>query len=63
MAQVLYYHRWPTTFNWNAMLRGPYLTPGSAPELARLMQMCGNSVGVVYNDGGSKANTADVNVL
>ncbi len=65
LAQVLYFHRWPSTFNWANMPSGGaytsrFLSQNSAPELARLMLVCGNSVGVLYRDNGSSANTADV---
>lgn len=51
MAQVMYYHKWPTSYNWSSML----LTTGSN-ETARLMKDIGAAVNMSYGCSSS-ANT------
>jgi hypothetical protein len=62
MAQILYYHKYPNTFNWNSMA----LTAPTA-ETARLMADIGQRIGMDYgceSDNGSGADPDDVdNVL
>lgn len=48
MAQVMNYHRFPNTFNWNAM--GTW-----QPETNRLMRALANSVSTTYTCTGSSA--------
>lgn len=52
MAQIMKYHNYPNSYNWNLMPNG-YGTN----ETSRLMRDIGNAVGMVYNCGGSSANT------
>lgn len=56
MAQIMYYHRWPTSYNWTLMQQGNI----STPECARLMRNAGNSVSMDYGCSSSGARSEDV---
>jgi len=59
MAQIMYYHRWPATYDWDKM-KTSYETNDStesAYEVAKLMADAGQSVYMDYHSNGSAART------
>ena len=59
MAQVMRFHRRPSSYNWGAM---PNDIDGEreAPEIARLMKAAGDAVGMTWGATVSNANTDKV---
>ena len=61
LAQVMYYHKWPSTFNWDAM-KASYSSDdtGDAVEaVAKLMADVGEKVFMKYGKESSSANDYD----
>ncbi|MEZ4878821.1 MAG: C10 family peptidase [Chitinophagales bacterium] len=56
MAQIMYYHKKPASYNWNLMYTGNQ----SSAECARLMRDAGNSVDMSYTCTLSGANSRKV---
>lgn len=59
MAQIMYYHRWPATYDWDKM-KTSYETNDStesAYEVAKLIADVGQSVYMDYSSDGSAART------
>lgn len=61
MAQIMYYHKWPETFDWNAMKTTYDESDNSdaAKAVANLMSDVGKKVFMNYTAGSSEANEYD----
>ena len=59
MAQIMYYHQWPSTYDWNKMKKtySDSDTGSAADAVAKLMKDCGDAVFMDYDDDGSAAMT------
>lgn len=57
MAQVMYYHQWPSTYDWNKMklTYSKSDTGSSANAVAKLMKECGDALYMKYAMEGSSA--------
>ena len=57
MAQVMYYHRWPASYDWGKMKTsyGESDTGAAADAVAKLMADCGDKVFMKYAEGSSSA--------
>ena len=60
MAQVMGFHRFPTSRPWSTLPVGGFLNFGDAPNLAWLMRHCGDAVNVSYSPSGSSARSQNV---
>lgn len=76
IAQIMAYHRYPTTvhsdklnrdvtLNWNSILSAPMLTTGNSTSadieaVSALMEVIGNKVNTIYTCSGSPAYSSDV---
>ena len=76
LAQIMAYHRYPTTvhsdkldrdvtLNWNSILSAPMLTTGNSTSadieaVSALMEVIGNKVNTIYTCSGSPAYSSDV---
>ncbi|SHL04155.1 C10 family peptidase [Xylanibacter ruminicola] len=61
MAQIMYYHKCPSTYDWDKMTTTYKSTDTgtAANAVAKLMADCGNSVFMEYASDGSSARTLD----
>ena len=61
MAQIMYYHKCPSTYDWDKMTTTYKSTDTgtAANAVAKLMADCGNSVFMEYASDGSSASTLD----
>ena len=59
MAQVMYYHQWPSKYDWGKMKKSydGTETGSAADAVATLMKDCGDAVFMDYGDDGSAAMT------
>lgn len=65
MAQVMYYWKWPTRFNWASITSdmssdGRVYSYSPNADLAWLMQSCGDAVGMSYGANSSSASSSDI---
>ena len=58
MAQIMYYHRWPQTYDWDNMLLDytGVSTKVEQDAVAKLMSDCGQAVDMQYSATASSAN-------
>lgn len=57
MAQIMFYHKYPASFDWQAMLNrhSPYSPQSSNAAVAQLMHACGQSINMDYGTDSSGA--------
>ncbi len=58
-GQVMRYHRWPNSFNWNIMPNRATTTNSGGLEVARLLRNIGVNVNMNYTASGSGAYNSD----
>lgn len=62
MAQIMYYHKYPADFDWDAMLDSYNYSSSDRSDaaVAELMHACGSSINMNYGEEGSGAPSQNV---
>lgn len=64
VAQIMAYHRYPSSYNWTLLLQSPRintLDQAAVNEVSRLTRDIGSKVHMVYDCKGSSTNISEVN--